>query len=186
MPTKNKMRPIDLTKWPEAKSLYVRLLHSFYERNELAKSKSIALSLLRMIDLLDPLSTTLPGNEYRALIAEIDGDLDEAIRYREVLVKKIDEYAKAKRLQDLALKPDDYADQLDLLAALYCENGRLSEAEAAISKSEKFCAEAGIPFDGKDVRKQIERERKTSAQVTSSKGTRNKKKVKKKPISKAL
>src|ERR1700684_785086 len=101
MPTKNKMRPIDLTRWSEAKSLYVRLLHSFYERNELAKSKSIALTLLRLIDVLDPSSTSLPGNEYRALIAEVDGDLDDAIRYREVLVKKIDEYARSNRLQVL-------------------------------------------------------------------------------------
>jgi hypothetical protein len=182
MRTKNQTSESNSVNWSEAKNLYVRLLHSFYERNEIAKSKSFALSLLRMIDSLDPLGKTLPGNEYRALIAEIDGDIEGAIHYREVLVKLIDKYARVKRLQDLALNPDEYADQLDLLAILYCQNGRLTEAEATIKKSERICLEAGILFDGKDVRKQIERAQKAENKSAID----NRINIKRKPNRKSL
>ena len=141
--------------WSEAKELYVQLLHFFYDQNEELKAKSIALSLLRVIDSLDPSSKTLIGNEYRALIAEVDGDVEGAIRYREAWVKMVDKFTKKKKLQELALTADDYSDQLDLLAVLYCQSGRLSEAEVIINKSASVCLEAGIPFDGKDVLKEI-------------------------------
>jgi hypothetical protein len=186
MTTKNKNNGTDKVKWAEAKNLYVQLLQSFYERNEKAKTKSFALSLLRLIDTLDPSSKTLPGNEYRALIAEIDGDVDEAIRYREVLVSKIDEYARTHRLKDIAIEPGDYADQLDLLAILYCQSGRLSDAETAIEKSASICQEAGVPFDGKDVLKQIERARKTTTQVAGVKRPIDKRKDKRKKAPNAL
>ncbi len=169
-------------KWAEAKDLYVRLLHSFYERNEIAKSKSLALSLLRIIDALDRSAKTLPGLEYRALIAEIDNDIDGAIRYRETFVNKIDEFVRLRPLQDLVLEPIEYADHLDLLALLYCQGGLLDKAEETIHKSAKYCEENRIPFDGRDVQKQIEKARKSTKYVSQSKLTSNKRKVIRKPI----
>jgi hypothetical protein len=184
MTTNSAMIVADTEKWSKAKDLYLRLLQCFYERNETMKSKSIALSLLRVIDSLDPSSTTLPGNEYRALIAEVDGDIDAAIQHREFLVDTIGKYAESGTLSKLASKPDEYADQLDLLASLYCQNGRLSEAEEAISKSQKFCEASGLQFDGEDIRREIERARKKSNSALGRRRAATSPRVRRKPITK--
>jgi hypothetical protein len=182
MPAKNQTMNDNQSSWVKAKDLYVKLLETFYDRFETLKAKSYALSLLRLVDELDPLSKTLPGTEYRALIAEVDDDIAAAIRYREELVDKIDDFLKKRRLEELAMKPADYSDQLDLLACLYCQSNRLAEAEATVEKSASVCRSAGIPFDGEDVRKQIKRMRKTATRAATDGYTSGKTKNKKNTV----
>jgi hypothetical protein len=147
----------DPAEWVRAKSLYLEVLHQFYERGRPAQAMPAALSLLRLLDRLDPAAGTLPGNEYRAVIAELDGDLADAIRYRETVVRQLDELASDQRLTAAAFTAEEYADQLDLLATLYHRAGRLPEAEAVSERSAAVCREAGIEFDGADVRESIRR-----------------------------
>jgi tetratricopeptide (TPR) repeat protein len=151
--------------WPEAKNLYLRVLRHFYEREEPEKAVPLALSLLRLLDRLDPAATTLPGNEYRAVIAELDNDLQAAIRYRETVIAMLDGLATKHRLNQAGLSASDYSDQLDLLAILYRRSGRLQDAKAAIEKSASLCREANVKFDGADVQKDIDQALRNAARV---------------------
>ncbi len=143
--------------WPAAKRLYDKVLDTFYGKRDITRAAPHALRLLRALDRLDPAARTLPGNEYRAVIAEVDGDIEGAIRHRLREIRMFDRLIKAGRLSTARLGMDEYADRLDLLAALYLDAGQLDLAEKTIRRSEAVCRGAGIPFDGKDIKADIER-----------------------------
>jgi tetratricopeptide (TPR) repeat protein len=163
--TTNQPTP-DTAGWPRARELYLKILHHFYDRDEPARAVPAALSLLRLLDRLDPAATTLPGNEYRAVIAELDGDLPSAISYREAVVRMLDELAAARRLAETGVSAADYSDQLDLLAILYRRANRLQDAKAVIERSAAVCQKAGVDFDGADVQKDIDRALRNAARAT--------------------
>lgn len=141
--------------WPEAKGLFHELLDYFYDDFRPTKAYPVALKLQRLLDRLDPAAESLPGNEYRAVIAELDGDLPAAIRHREWVVEQMERLHATGQLASAHLAPDDLSDQLDLLASCLLEAGRVRDAKRAITRSERLCREADIPFDGEDIKADI-------------------------------
>ena len=119
-----------------------------------------ALHLARLLERADPGCESLLGMAGRCLIAELDGDHEEAIRYRKMElagVKKLLDELDGDMLRHIRMGPDDYSDRLDLLALNYLDAGRYDDALAALDESEAFCQAHGIPFDGKDVRADVRR-----------------------------
>ena len=141
--------------WPDAVILCDQLLDFFYDDLRPTKAFPVALKLQRMLDRLDPTAESLPGNEYRAVIAELDGDLPAAIRHREWVVEHMERLHTGGRLASAQLAPDDLPDQLDLLASCLLAAGHVRDAKRVIARSERLCREADIPFDGGDIKADI-------------------------------
>jgi hypothetical protein len=144
--------------WPDAVDLYHKMLYQFYNRGDRPRAVGYALPLLRALEKLDPQAESLPGNEYRAIIAEIDGDYPEAIQFRLRELRLFDRLIAGGNLESARLGWDDYADRFDLLACLYMYTGEWDEAASAIRRSEEICGDHGVPFDGADIKAEIEHE----------------------------
>ena len=146
--------------WHEIDDLYHKVLELFYEKDRPHKAAPYAVRLLRLLDKQDPNCEVLLGMSGRGLIAELDGDLPEAIRYRKMelaAVKKLLGEVKPEILEMMKMDASDYSDRLDLLACLYLDAGQYEDALAALAESEAYCTAHGIPFDGKDVRADVKR-----------------------------
>jgi len=146
--------------WPLAAELYHRLLDLFYSQESKARAVPVAFRLLRMLDKLDPNSDTLLTLAARAVIAELDGDLTEAIHYRQRELAVMDQLIAKRQLEAADLTYADYADRLDLIANLALELGDLEAAEMAIERSVAFCRKHRVKFDGADIRTAIRKARK--------------------------
>ncbi len=143
--------------WREIDDLYHKVLELFYENGSRAKALPHALRLLQLLDKFDPNAETLLGMSGRWLVAELDGDLGEAIRYREKELAALRNHIGNGILATGGLEPDEFSDRLDLLASNYLNAGRYDEALAALAESESFCKAHNIPFDGKAIRSDIKR-----------------------------
>jgi hypothetical protein len=145
--------------WHEVEDVYLDALDGF-NRGKTVKAIRLALHLARLLEKLDPHCESLLGMAGRALIAELDGDYQEAIRYRKLElagVKKLLAEVKPDVLEAIKMDASDYSDRLDLLACVYLDAGQYDDALAALAESEAFCQEHGIPFDGKDIRADVKR-----------------------------
>lgn len=145
--------------WREIEEVYLAALE---DRSKGRRAEAIrkALHLARLLERADPGCEALLGMAGRCLIAELDGDPDEAIRYRRMElagVKKLLDELDADLLRRIRMGPDDYSDRLDLLALNYLDAGRYDEALAALDESEAYCNTHGIPFDGNDIRADVRR-----------------------------
>jgi len=143
--------------WHEIDDLFQAVLTLYYGKNRPAKAAPLAMRMLRLLDKHDPQAETLLGMSGRWLVAEMDGDLEEAIHYREKEIGVLREHIAKGILVTPGLRPDEFSDRLDLLASNYMDVGRYGEAMAMLNESEAFCKEHGIPFDGKDVRADVKR-----------------------------
>jgi hypothetical protein len=150
---------LDPNPWHEVEVLYFDALDDLSDGKR-AKAVRKALRLARMVEKLDPNSEVLIGMAVRSLIAELDDDYEEAIRYRKMEiagVKKLLDEVKPETLELMGMDASDYGDRLDLLACLYLDAGWYDEALTTLKESESFCKKHGIPFDGKDVRAEVKR-----------------------------
>ena len=146
--------------WHEIDDLYHEVLKRFYEKNRPDKAAPYAIRLLRLLEMHDPNCEAMLGMSGRSLVAELDGDYEEAIRYRKMElagVKKLLEEVKPDVLEMMQMDASDYSDRLDLLACLYLDSRQYEAALATLAESEAYCKEHGIPFDGKDVRADVKR-----------------------------
>jgi hypothetical protein len=141
--------------WHEINDVYDELRDVFYRRRNRTRAAPLALRLLRLLDKAAPENEALLAMAGRSLIAEVDGDFPEAIRYKRMEVAALKPYADRGALAELVLSPDEYSDRLDQLACLHLENGQYPEALAALDESERYCTTHGIPFDGEDVRRDV-------------------------------
>jgi hypothetical protein len=154
-PTKRKFA----TDWEEIDYLYFKILHWFYGRHDRRRASAFADRLWRLVAEADPKEEAILGASCRAILAEVEGDLHAAIRYR----KK--EIALLRRLQQLIPPaevmpgPDDISDRLDLMAILYWNLGDLAQAERILEESKQLCESSGIKFDGKDLLRDVRKER---------------------------
>lgn len=145
-------------------SLYHELLRAFYELEDRPRSREVADRLAEKLAASPTIAKSIFGEEIRSLLAELDGDLDEAIRSREGEVRKILELQSMSRgtpgWSYVARKYNDadLSDRLDLLAMLYAEQGDLSRAITILKESENYCRSHEIPFDGKDLLEEYERQ----------------------------
>ncbi len=140
--------------WRDIDDLFHQLL-DLYGRGRSGKAFPLALRLLRLLDEHDPVAETLLGMSGRWLVAELDGDLEGAIRYRERELVALRRHIANELIENGGLEPDEFADRLDLLASSYLDAKRYDDALRALTESEEFCAQHAIPFDGKEIRADV-------------------------------
>ncbi len=141
----------------DVETLYLELLHWFYDKEDRRKAKKVAPRLEAALEANPDVGVSILGEEIRSLLAELRGDLDEAIRYRECEIRKI------RRLHSLAInKPgwdyvqsrygfSDLSDRLDLLAHLHAKQGNYKRAIEILHESRQYCEAHAVPFDGQDL-----------------------------------
>ena len=145
--------------WHEFEDVYFEALDAA-NSGKTAKAVRLGLHLSRLVEKLDPNCEVLLGMAGRCLIAELDDDYEEAIRYRKMElagVKKLLAELQPEILESIAMEASDYSDGLDLLAWDCLQAGRYDEALAALAESEAYCKEHGIAFDGKAIRTDVRR-----------------------------
>src|SRR5262245_27388240 len=124
--------------WDEIDYLYHKVLSWFYDRGNRAKALPYCRRLEALLPEADPEGQAILAEECRSLVAEVKGDLRDAIRFREheiELIKELHRLTADSPEKEFARSGYDYeglSDQLDLLAALYHEAGDLEKALAAL------------------------------------------------------
>lgn len=137
--------------------LYRAFLHAFYETRERDRAAELAPRLQAVLDESAEVAGSIRGDELRALLAELAGDLDAAIAGRERELRRIlqlHSIAVNKPGWDRVLSQYDHrdvADRLDLLGILYAEAGQLDRAVATLEESRRFCGAHDVVFDGEDL-----------------------------------
>ena len=152
--------PVNPNPWHEIEDLYFKILELTYAKKQHARAMPHALRLLRLLEKLDPQCESLLGMASRCLIAELDDDIEEAVRYRlmEIAgIKKLLDELDESTLEAIKIDHTDYSDRLDLLALNYLDLKRYDDALAVLNESEAYCREHGIPFDGKDIRADVKK-----------------------------
>ena len=110
---------------------------------------------------------SIRAEEIRSLIAELQGDLAEAIHRRENEIegiRQLHRLVEDKPGRDFVLRQydcSDLSDRLDILATLYAEQGNLDRAVDLLHESRQFCESHQIPFDGQDLLDEYEMARRT-------------------------
>lgn len=146
-------------------SLYVELVRLFYEEGDREGADLIAARLDAVLAARPDVAESIRGEEIRSIIAELRGDMVQAIRSREAEIRKILELHSTTRhtphWEFVSRRYDDgdVSDRLDLLAVLYDEHGDTPRAIATLRESKHYCEQHGIPFDGQDVLDELQAER---------------------------
>jgi len=170
-------QPFDSSKLTgEVETLYASLIDAFYDRGDRERARQIATEIQHTLNNRPDVADSIRGEEIRSLIAELNGNLQEAIRRRECEIRKILElhslacgrpgWAYVFRQYDYG----DVSDRLDLLASLYANVGDWERAIATLRESKAYCDGHGIPFDGQDLLDEFEQER-----VSPERGAQRKK-----------
>jgi hypothetical protein len=151
----------------DLEKLYVDLLHWFYQKGDRERAGKIATRLQAILADRPDVANSIRGEEIRAILAELRGDLIEASRSRESEIRKILELhsvANGKPGWEFVLRQYDYSDvsdRLDLLAILYAEQDDLERAVATLQESKQFCDSHQVKFDGQDLLDEYEQARRT-------------------------
>lgn len=163
MPNKvNRSRQADSA--DDVETLYLDLLHSFYEEKDHERARGVAERLEAALAERPDFAGSIRGEEVRSLIAELRGDLAEAVRRRESEIEKIRQLhslVEDKPGRDYVFRQYDYSDlsdRLDILATLYAEQGDLDRAVDLLHESKRFCESHKIPFDGQDLLDEYEQD----------------------------
>jgi hypothetical protein len=152
-------------------TLYAFLIEAFYNREDREQAKKIASKLEDVLNRQSDVANSIRGEEIRSLIAELDGNLQEAIRRRECEIRKMLELhslASGKPSWAYVFRQYDYSDvsdRLDLLDSLYANAGDWEWAIATLRESKAYCDGHGIPFDGQDLLDEFEQERANPEEV---------------------
>src|SRR5689334_5540126 len=108
----------------EIEALYHDLLEAFYDEEDHERARAIAERLEAVLNGRPDVAGSIRAEEIRSIIAELRGNLDEAIRWRESEIRRISELHSLARDTagwDYVLRQYDYSDlsdRLDLLAIL--------------------------------------------------------------------
>jgi len=157
--TKPALRRSFRSAWDEIEYLYHQLLYWLYDAGRRDRGYQYAFRLQRLLDRHDPAAESLLGMDGRAVLAELEEEWETAADYRERAVAAMTKLLAGGHLASARLGPDDISDRLDLKAIDLWEVGRVDEALATLDRSEAFCQEHGLPFDGADIRADIRAER---------------------------
>ncbi len=146
----------------EFDALYLAFVKQFYDKGDRARAKILALRLEKLLATSREFSDSIRGEEVRSLIAELRGDLVEAIHSREAEIRKILElhaltvntptWEYVSRQYDYS----DVSDRLDLLAILYDQQGELDRAIRVLMESRGYCEAHRIRFDGQALLKELQ------------------------------
>ena len=145
--------------WGEIDYLYHKALYWLYEREDRRRAASYARRLSPILDREDARSEAILGAACRALIAELDGNLSDSIRYRIHELTLIRRLNKVGGPPGILFEPDDIGDRLDLLAIAQWNARDLDAAERTLEESRTLCERHGIPFDGKELLDDVQRDK---------------------------
>jgi hypothetical protein len=141
----------------EVDALYHALLHAFYEDEDKQRARPIASRLVLLLANNPEVAESIRGQEIQSIIADLQGNLEEAIRHRRSEIGKIQALHRATwgtSAWDYAFRQYDYgdlSDRLDLLAILYADQGEWERAVETLEESRRFCEANNIEFDGRDL-----------------------------------
>lgn len=143
--------------WDEIEYLRMKILHWFYERGNRRKALPYCVRLESLLERTPNSHEAILGQECWSLVREVQGNLVEAIAYREGEIESIKRLrrisvntpARAFVLKDYGYS--DLSDRLDLLAILYHDAGDNAKAIRILKDSRRLCRRHGIPFDGDDL-----------------------------------
>jgi hypothetical protein len=143
-------------------ALYAQLLTAFYENGNRAQARTVASRLDKALAASPDAADSIRAEEIRSLIAELRGDLRQAVESREAEIRKILELhtltVRRPSWDYLVRRYDfsDVSDRLDLLAALYDRQGDVDRAIATLHESKQYCQAHQVPFDGQDLLQELE------------------------------
>ena len=149
-------------------SLYLDFIKKFYEDQDHQTAEKLAVRLEKELDKSPDHAASIRGEEIRSLIAELRGELTDAIRSREAEIRRILElHAAAANTPDWTFVSQQYdfsdvSDRLDLLAMLYDQHGDSDRAVATLIESKRYCEAHRIPFDSQDLLDELEQSRSLS------------------------
>lgn len=145
------------TAWDEIDYLYHKILFWFYDRGERQRAKRFSKRLKVLLRKVAADHEAILGESCRALVCELAGDLQEAIRHREKEIRQIHKLHRVSRdlpnyhLATQGYDVGDLSDRYDLLAILYHDTGDLERAIQTLRTSKELCEREGIAFDGQDL-----------------------------------
>jgi hypothetical protein len=146
----------------ELEALYLELVKQFYDRGDRARAKKAALLLEKLLSTSPKFAESIRGEEVRSLIAELHGNLPQAIQSRQAEIRKIlalhELTVRTPRWKYVSRQYDfsDVSDRYDLLATLYDELGELDSAIAVLKESKRYCEDHKIPFDGQELLEKLQ------------------------------
>jgi hypothetical protein len=149
--------------WDQIKYLYDKTFYWSYGQGNWRQAQRFADRLKRLVAKADPKSEALLGMSCRALIAEVDGDLRKAIRFRKREIDMIRRLSQLDVPEGARLDLDELSDTLDLLAIHYWDLGDFPKALEILNQSKRYCAEHDIPFAGQDIVDGVRREMRAAA-----------------------
>jgi len=165
-----KAKPPDIRRkfshpWDEIGYLYQQMLYWYFQKNDRARAARWSSRLGALLAKHDPTCEAILGAASRSLIAEVAGDLWSAIRARQRELELIDLLAASDAPDEVKYAADDVSDRMDLLAGLYWDAGDLKAAEETLLASKRYCAEHHIPFDGRDMLRELKQDKGASREA---------------------
>ena len=160
----------------DLEALHLELLRLYYDEGERNHTRDVADRLEAALLRLPETDDSIFAEEVRSLVAEVRGDLAEAIHSREGEVRKILELHSMTRGTPnwhYALRQygyGDVSDRLDLLAILHAERGDLRRAVATLRESRAYCQSHQVAFDGKSLLAEYERQARGGRTATLASG----------------
>jgi hypothetical protein len=137
--------------WDEIEYLYYKMLYWAYGRNDDRRAGRFSNRLQRLLDRFDPDCKAILGESARALIADVNGKPEDAIRFRSREIELMEKLIRMGPPADYQLGPEDVSDRMDLLAIHYWDAGNLRKARETLEACRQYCRKHRIPFDGQDI-----------------------------------
>jgi hypothetical protein len=160
--------------WDEIGYLYDKLLYWLYQRAAPGKARPYALRLEQLLSRIDPDHEAIFGEECWSLVCEATGDLPRAIEHRENevrLIRRLHKISSGTPSEEGVFKEygyGDLSDRLDLLAVLVHDSGQLDKAMSILNESKNLCQEHRIRFDGADLLREYQQEKRNSPKGASA------------------
>lgn len=157
----------------DLEKIYLDFLRSFYEAEDLPRSRRIAKQVKIELARRPDLAESIRGDELRSMVAELDGDVASAIKYRENEIRRILELhslVKDSPGWTYVFSEYDYkdiSDRIDILAYLYSQIGDYGQAVELLKESQRFCASHGVVFDAEDMLEEFTEKGRPGSAVSS-------------------
>jgi hypothetical protein len=133
--------------WDEIEYLYAKAAYWAHHRDMPKKAERFLPRLKRLVSRHDRNHEAILGVECMALISDLDGDLEREIYWSEFLINMLRKALKKISTKELGRNWGDVRDQMEILACLHSEAGRMDRALATVRKCDGLCKAHNIPFD---------------------------------------
>ena len=144
-------RRVFSSRWDEIDYLYFKAGHWMFIRGQYGRARPFIRRLRRLVRGQGNNMSTLPA---KGLLADWDGDLRKELHYKKV------EVGVLMRLLKLGTDfsgcgPSDVLDEMEILALLYEDNRRRSDALKAADQCEAFAGKHKLAFRASQLRRTI-------------------------------